>query len=290
MNTHQLECFEAVYREKSMNKAAKQLYMTPQGVSKAIQMLEGELDAELFERTKLGAYPTESADVLHEKASEIIRQMEDIRQKMTQLKNQKKILRIGYACGVFNVLPFDLILQFIQENPQIQVRWSEYPNVKVHELLRRCELEYGFGVGMSREGDLVQHEIVSKSAFLLVYEGHPLYTCDRVNVGMLADENIIILNEDFYIYYSFRFECYENGFSPKIVAKTTDGTALYQLCRQRVGVAVIPEYNLKNLNLDRVRAIKFDDNFKLVIHGAYKKGNENIPVIRMFDQYLKKYI
>ena len=101
MNTHQLECFEAVYREKSMNKAAKQLYMTPQGVSKAIQMLEGELDAELFERTKLGAYPTESADVLHEKASEIIRQMEDIRQKMTQLKNQK-ILR--FRCGGVNIL------------------------------------------------------------------------------------------------------------------------------------------------------------------------------------------
>ena len=68
MNSHQLQCFEAVYKEKSINKAARKLYMTPQGLGKTIQILEGELDTELFERTKLGVYPTESADYLHERA------------------------------------------------------------------------------------------------------------------------------------------------------------------------------------------------------------------------------
>ncbi|MBS5522288.1 MAG: LysR family transcriptional regulator [Clostridiales bacterium] len=290
MNSHQLQCFEAVYKEKSINKAARKLYMTPQGLGKTIQILEGELDTELFERTKLGVYPTESADYLHERAQAVIRQLDEISAAMGQFKNQKIILRIGYACGVFNVLPFRLILQFMQENPQIEVRWSEYPNVKVHELLLRCEIEYGFGIGLNREGGLVQHRLAHKAGYLLVYEGHPLYTAHSVHVGLLKNENIISLNEDFYIYHSFRYECYAQGFSPKIVAKTTDGTALYQLCRQKVGIAVIPEYNLQNLDLKNVRAICLENNLKLDIHGAYKRGNEKIPVIQMFDHYLKTYL
>ena len=33
MNIKDLKCFEAVYEQKSINKAAKQLYITPQGLA-----------------------------------------------------------------------------------------------------------------------------------------------------------------------------------------------------------------------------------------------------------------
>lgn len=54
MDTKDLRCFRHVYEERSINQAAKQLFITPQGLSRIIAKLEGELQTELFKRTPMG--------------------------------------------------------------------------------------------------------------------------------------------------------------------------------------------------------------------------------------------
>ena len=43
MTIQELEYFKIICREKSITKAARQLYITPQGVSKTLKNLESEL-------------------------------------------------------------------------------------------------------------------------------------------------------------------------------------------------------------------------------------------------------
>lgn len=43
MDTKDLTCFIKICEEKSINKAASQLYITPQGLSKVIRNLETSL-------------------------------------------------------------------------------------------------------------------------------------------------------------------------------------------------------------------------------------------------------
>ena len=50
-DTKDLRYFRQVYEDKSINQAAKQLFITPQGLSRVITKLEGELQTKLFERT-----------------------------------------------------------------------------------------------------------------------------------------------------------------------------------------------------------------------------------------------
>ena len=54
MNTKTLTEFQAVYENQSIHKAARQLFITPQGLGKNIRQLEEELHTQLFERTKQG--------------------------------------------------------------------------------------------------------------------------------------------------------------------------------------------------------------------------------------------
>ena len=109
MNIKDLKCFEAVYEQKSINKAAKQLYITPQGLGSNIRSLENELGTVLFERAKQGVTPTESAQLLYKRAGLLIEEFEQIRNEVQQLSHREDVLRIGCACGVFNVIPFKLI-------------------------------------------------------------------------------------------------------------------------------------------------------------------------------------
>lgn len=48
MDTKDLRCFRQVYEDRSINQAAKQLFITPQGLSRIITKLEGELQAPLL--------------------------------------------------------------------------------------------------------------------------------------------------------------------------------------------------------------------------------------------------
>ena len=75
MNTTTLKCFQMVYEEKSISRAARRLYITPQGLSRSIRQLEEELDALLFLRTVRGMEPTESGRFLYEKSGRIIREI-----------------------------------------------------------------------------------------------------------------------------------------------------------------------------------------------------------------------
>ena len=89
MNTKILKCFQAVYEEKSLGKAARRLYITPQGLSKNIRQLEEELGASLFFRTAQGMEPTEGGRFLYEKSERVIREMEAIEHELRQLEQQK---------------------------------------------------------------------------------------------------------------------------------------------------------------------------------------------------------
>lgn len=126
MDIKDLKSFQTVYETRSINQAAKKLYITPQGLGSTIKALEKELDVVLFERDKQGAKPTACADLLYKRSYALIEQFTEIKNEMDQLKNQEVRLRIGCACGAFNVLPFEHIQEFMKANEQIQIELSEY--------------------------------------------------------------------------------------------------------------------------------------------------------------------
>jgi len=104
MDTKDLRFFRQVYEERSINKASKLLFITPQGLSKNIHHLEEELGACLFERTSNGMVPTESGTYLYENSTPLLEHFDEIMIGLRQIQDQK--LKIGFSCGVLNIFPF----------------------------------------------------------------------------------------------------------------------------------------------------------------------------------------
>ena len=135
MDTRDLRCFRLVYEEGSINKAAGELFITPQGLSRIIRKLEYEFQAVLFERTSTGTIPTEYGDYLYTHSRELLYHMENIKQKMQQLNTKQNILHIGFACGTLNVLDFIpnenklhgciFFPKWVHEHPEITVCYQK---------------------------------------------------------------------------------------------------------------------------------------------------------------------
>ena len=286
MDIKDLKSFETVYEERSINQAAKKLYITPQGLGSNIKSLEKELDTVLFERDKQGVTPTESAELLYKKASSLTQQFEEIKNEMKQLKSREVLLRIGCACGVFNVLPFKLIQDFISNNLPVKVAWCEYSNHEVKEMLCHSKLDYGFIVGEWERKGIIKQKMASKDMYLLVYEGHPFYEKQMINIEMLKEENLIVMNEHFNMFHDFRKACEVRGFTPKIVAKTADANCEHKFCRKGIGLAVVPGVTLEDFSMEHMRAIPFQEALKWEVYGVYKEERAHDKFIKRFEAFL----
>lgn len=58
LDLHQLSCFTAVYRHKSVSRAAETMFISQQAVSHSLRELEKKLGGALFERSAGGVVPT----------------------------------------------------------------------------------------------------------------------------------------------------------------------------------------------------------------------------------------
>lgn len=72
---------------KSLNKAARSLYITPQGLGKTIDRLEEELHVKLFERSAHGIVPTAGADYFYSRSRELMQTLQEITMEMNRLQD-----------------------------------------------------------------------------------------------------------------------------------------------------------------------------------------------------------
>ncbi len=288
MNEKDLKSFLTVYQENSINQAAKKLFITPQGLSKNIKNLEQELDTILFERTKNGVHATESAHILNEKAQRLILEYDEIKRAMQHNGLGQKMLRIGCANGILNLLPFSILKEFMECYPDIQVEWGEYENEVVRDKLIKSEIEYGFVVGSWNEAAVTVKKQYETNLVLLVYAGHELYQEKSICLEQLKNEKIILLNEKFHIFHNLVEACETRGFLPQIIAKTSDVSSQYKLCREGFGLAVVPEFVKNEFQMEHLHAIPFEENIKWEVYSCYKTSMKNYSAVKLFHEYLNR--
>ena len=159
MDTRDIRCFRLVYEERSINKAAHQIFITPQGLSRIIVKLENELQTQLFQRTANGTIPTESGHYFYTQSQELLYHLEDLKQKMQQLNHRQRTFRIGFACGSLNVLPLEQISHLTDNFPELQLQWDELENQEVTEKLLDSTLDAGFMIGTCSHTELTSTTI-----------------------------------------------------------------------------------------------------------------------------------
>ena len=290
MDIKDLKCFVAVYEKQSIHKAAGKLFITAQGLGKIIQKLEEELKTSLFERSKKGVLPTESAVFLYEKATEILRLSDEIECGIYQLTVKGDTLRLACSRGVLNALSFSLILDFIKIHPEVHVTWEECSNHEVKERVAAMQADVGLVVGNTDSEQIQEKKIASRDIRLIVYEGHPMYERDEIGIEELKDQKIIILNEQFHVFHTFRKICEAFGFVPDIMAKTVDSSFIYQLCKSGLGIGVVIDFSTEHFLMEAVRVIPLKEKISWDIYRICNKKCAAYENIHIFDQYLNEWL
>lgn len=279
MDTRDLRCFRLVYEERSINKAAHALFITPQGLSRIIQKLENELQTQLFERTKNGTTPTESGHYLYTQSQELLYQLEDLKQKMHQLNHRQRTLRIGFACGALNVLPLNKLSRLTDTDPDLLLQWEELENQEVAQNLTDNTLDAGFIIGTVSHRELTARTIYEGKMNALVYPGHPYYDRETLSIEDLRDQPLISLNQKYSSYHSLIQRCGDFGFTPNIVISTMESQLIYRFCQEKAGIGIDADIHSKENLPDTLHKIKIRDAIPWKISLVCRNSNADKEII-----------
>lgn len=291
MDTKDLKWFQEICNCKSITRAASNLYISPQGLSKGMKNLEHELGVPLFIRTPNGVELTRYGEYLYEKSALLLKELNQLTKDLDRMKQMEHgYLRLCSAYGILRILSPDYILQFEEKYPNMSIDYTEYPDCYVDDEMERGAFDVAFHVDGTEMEGFQSIPMFSSPISLLVYEGHPLAAKKTVRAKDLEGEPIIIESKAFQIHRIFQEMCGCHGVQPNIIFSTSGFSLCYKLCEQKRGISVVVDRIGRDMETAHVKRIPFEDPLTWNVSLIYRKEFEQNELIRLFKNYTQEYL
>ena len=237
MDFRQLENFVEVCEQKNFTKAANNLYISQQGISKSMKALEDELGVPLFLRSSSGIALTNYGNILSQHARRLVDSYSQLLSDINDEKAHRKAdLRIGFTQGTSNFLPASLLETYIQRNPDTHITLKEYIDTEVDEELLRGNIDIGFCISPIDTSRLVVHYSHNLNCYFMLSENHSLANQQSIDLRQLKNENFISFGEGKKGHESFLERCRKAGFVPNIGISVLDMGLIMNMCRNNMGI------------------------------------------------------
>jgi DNA-binding transcriptional LysR family regulator len=290
MDIKQLQYFVQICRHRSLTEAAKNLYISQQALSKTLKILEDELQVALFSRVHSGIRLTAEGEYLLQTAEKILNafhrfETDVYNQFHVNVKRDQVPFAITY--GALNSLSPEILLNFQEAHPQIDLRREICPDPYAEHLLLTGKVEFAC---MERPADLERLQyttIKTEKIMLFAHKNHPLWPLSSVCVRDLQNQEIITNQEETYIYRTLVRKCRHIGFEPHIIFSSMEVSMLKKLLLSGRGLLVSAEHLL--LEFDRypeIAAIPFSDlDFDWQVCFVYSRHGHMSRLARTFINY-----
>ena len=258
MTIKELEEYQVICSKGSLSKAAKALFITPQGLSRVLKNLETELDCTLVNRVASGLELTESGKCLLEYARKATAEYNKMKEKIETIQESAYgSVDLLMAYDMIRLLGTDCFAEFQQMYPQISFSCWEYPDRITERMLAEDQGNAAISIGPFA-GDLFHIQpLMRRRLCLIVYEGHPLAAKTEVTVEDLKEEPLFMENSSFKINEFLQRQCWLHGFEPSIVYEASSFDICYKMVRLQKGISVVPDFVHEDMKTDNLVQIPF---------------------------------
>lgn len=291
MNTEALEYFIKVYEKKSVTAAAKDLFITPQGLSKTIKQLEMDLETELFYRRSRGVEATEFGELLYARAKHICYLIEDIKNEISVMSGSKRVLNVVVTYSSTPALSTNLLFNFPEEYSNIQMKLREVPDeYPIGRLFEEEEVDIGL-IMVNEKADNCDYErIITGEVVLVVSKDHPLANRDEVSITELENETFVIKSVEAGGEHIFISKCLEFGFTPNVKYELGNVASAHLICKADNLVSVSVDYIESSFKDDEVKIIRLKEHISQNIYLVTRKRPVQSKVVSLFKSYIKENI
>lgn len=246
-----IRCLMAAAKYGSFTKAANELYMSRQAVSRQIRLLESELGSDLFYRTTAKVELTEAGKLYVEFFADVLMRWEEVRQKVKMIKDMSgQAIRIGYLYDAEMDLVYNILDECKNRGIDLSIRWERKEPHELVSALMDGQLDVSFSFKKALDDfehrDALDCEIVMPvKSVIVVRDDYPL-----VKPGTIASD---FQNEPLFIaqnmirspygtdLLAFQKEWRDQGFYFTNVQIVSNRESLYTMVEAGQGITISTE-------------------------------------------------
>ncbi|MFW8610082.1 LysR family transcriptional regulator [Rhizobium beringeri] len=249
MELEQLRCFVAVAEELHFGRAAQKMGLLPASLGRHVRLLEESLGTRLMFRTTRSVSLTEDGAALLEEVRPLLHRLQALAEEFRSRKNQQAtVLRIGAIDSAAAGLIPPLLHDFREQCPGIVTQLVEDKSSRLIPKLIAGRLDIVFirpRDGLSR--NLAVCTLTHETPVIALPVTHPLATRERISVGELRDEPLIVPERRSRPHsYDLTMKLFEDvGLHPRIAQIADEKQTIINLVAAGIGSAIVPRWAAK---------------------------------------------
>lgn len=237
MDIRQLDYFIAVAQRGNFTKAADELFLSRQALSKAVRNLEHELGHPLLVNRDNHLELTDAGRALRDDALSVVdafKQLEERYVGSAGSRPQRQTLSVGMAHGTALSLPHCAVDAFRTEHPDVVLSVEEVTTETAIDMVRSGDSDISL-VGSAPqylpEFDLML--VVETGAYVYLPVEHPLAARNQLTLDDIEGQPFVTFGKRNHLHRYFMEACDEAGVRPNIVMTTSDSDLLVRSAVQQ---------------------------------------------------------
>ena len=297
MTLTQLKYVITVAEARSMNEAAKQLFISQPSLSSAIKELEEEIGIEVFRRSNKGVFVTLEGEEFVGYARQVVEQYMLIETKYIDKANVKKKFGVSTQHYTFAVQAFvEMVKQFGMDEYEFAIHETKtheviedvknfkseigilYINEFNQKVLNKLFIEYG----------LEFHPLLDCHIYVYMWKGHPLANYQEITLEELEDYPCLAFEQGNNNSFYFAEEVLST-YNYKQLIKANDRATLLNLMVGLNGYTLCSGIICEELNGSDYCAVRLKSNEIMTIGYLSRKGVAISSLGQKYIEELAKY-
>lgn len=236
--------WEVAHHDLNVSATAQSLYTSQPGISKQIRLLEDELGVEVFSRSgKHLTRITPAGETIIEKAGEILRKVESIKQVAQEFSNEKKgSLSVATTHTQARYALPGVIENFIDRYPDVSLHMHQGSPIQISELAADGNVDFAIATeGLDLFNDLIMLPCYRWNRCIVVPKNHPLTQISKVSLEDVAEHPIVTYVFGFTGRSKLDEAFMHRGLAPRVVFTATDADVIKTYVRLGLGIGIIAQ-------------------------------------------------
>ena len=286
MEIQQLYYYMELCKQKNFTEAGYACNMTQGALSKQIRKLENELGITLIRRNTRKFELSKEGEIFLSYAKKMTGTYEEM------LKNVQKNQEIKIGCMPV-LAPYHfarLVADFRKEYPDIKFVIDERIASEIQENSDRYDFLILRENMMEDQKNFRFSQLYDDKLCAVLYEKHPLYGRDRLQLKELKDDVFIFPERGSGSYEVFYKSCEKAGFEPKIAFEFPQANTIMSFVSEGVGVTITFSTVYREAKCAGVKMIPLEDELHSVISLFYRKNKPLDYAKKQFLNYVREHL
>lgn len=273
-------------KQKNFTEAGYACNMTQGALSKQIRKLENELGITLIRRNTRKFELSKEGEIFLSYAKKMTGTYEEM------LKNVQKNQEIKIGCMPV-LAPYHfarLVADFRKEYPDIKLVIDERIASEIQENSDRYDFLILRENMMEDQKKFRFSQLYDDKLCAVLYEKHPLYGRDRLQLKELKDDVFIFPERGSGSYEVFYKSCEKAGFEPKIAFEFPQANTIMSFVSEGVGVTITFSTVYREAKCAGVKMIPLEDELHSVISLFYRKNKPLDYAKKQFLNYVREHL